>query len=140
MEIDITDLVQNPDFSPWDLCNSVANLGEDAGRMTWDNSKELAAELTLQRDRCLLDTKEKRIAFREWANGYSDFFEDAENDTRINETNALFLQWVAGDIREAFGDWPFDDWNWDDYEKECEAGHCSSNIFRSKDRVYFSFD
>jgi hypothetical protein len=137
MEIEITSLLTDPRFDPWVLCNSVANLGDNAGEVTWTNSQNLARKVHPP----LLDTPEKRRAFRKWANEYSDFFDgidDGVYDNNIARTNALFLQWIAGDIRECFGDMPYKEWDWGQYERDAEAGRCPSNIFRANGKVYFS--
>ena len=38
-EIDCTPLFASPGFDPWDCCNSVANLGQNAGKLTWRASR-----------------------------------------------------------------------------------------------------
>ena len=38
-EIDVSPLLASPGFDPWDCFNSVANLGPDAGRLTWRASQ-----------------------------------------------------------------------------------------------------
>ena len=42
-EIDCTALFASPGFDPWDCCNSVANLGDQAGHLTWEASKQSAS-------------------------------------------------------------------------------------------------
>lgn len=42
LEINITDLLNNSDFDPWVLRNSVANLGTNAAQITWNNAKNLS--------------------------------------------------------------------------------------------------
>ena len=46
-EIDVTPIFASPGFNPWDCSNSVANLGNQAGRLTWEASKQSAHLLTL---------------------------------------------------------------------------------------------
>lgn len=62
MQIDVSSLVRNEGFDPWYLCNSRANLGDDAGRTTWRASVALAQQTAP----APLDTEEKREAFRDF--------------------------------------------------------------------------
>lgn len=142
-EIDITALVSHPEFDPWQLSNSRANLGDDAGRITWRNSCALAKATAP----CPLDTEEKRAAFRDFvkdSGGWSDEEIAAWSD---EELNALFIQWVAGDIRECFGDDvdPLaDDLDtetaWAKYQEDNEKGVVPSRLFRSSDHKKLYFD
>jgi len=88
MDIDITLLV-NLDAFP--LSHSQAEGGATAGRDTWNASLEQATETAL------LNTPEKLEAFRDWAEDFGEWTWTPQ------ECNALFLQWIAGDIREAPG-------------------------------------
>ena len=52
------------------------------------------------------------------------------------EVNALFIQFVSGDMRAAFHDNEVDDEAWDAYDADDNASH---NIFRAGDgTIYFS--
>jgi hypothetical protein len=134
MEIKITSLFSDDSaFVPFDLSNNRATLGDNAGRLTWQASKECATATQPP----LLDTDEKKEAFR-------DFVRDSGGWTREEiavwddtELNALFLQWVAGDVREAFDDADFADWDWEQYEKDAETGRISSRLFKNGNDVYF---
>ncbi len=135
MEINITSLIRSEDFCPFDLSNNRATLGDDAGCLTWNASKECAAEIAPP----LLDTDEKRQEFRDWVKGSGGWGREEIAAWSDLELNALFLQWVAGDIREAFGDADPGEWDWAEYEKRASAGQVSSNIFRGDGgEVYFS--
>ena len=95
MEIDVTALFAG-DYAPRDYSASVAEIGADAGPTTWRHSCEDSA------DCMLLDTEEKREAFRSFvrdSGGWTDAEISAWPDI---ELNALCLQWVAGDVRETF--------------------------------------
>ncbi len=133
-EIEITHLFsEDSPFVPFDLSNNRATLGDNAGALTWRASLETSAEITL------LNSEERKDAFRDfvqssggWAREEIDAWSDAE-------LNALCLQWIAGDVREAFGDADFSEWDWAQYEKDAERGRISSSLFKSDDgRVYFS--
>lgn len=132
MELNITNLLaEDSAFCPFDLSNNRATLGDDAARLTWRASVECAEEITL------LDTDEKREAFRDFvreSGGWTDEEIAAWSDT---ELNALCLQWIAGDIREAFNDADPADWDWPDYQKRAEAGRISGRLFRSGEEVFF---
>ena len=45
-EIDVSPLLASPGFAPWDCSNSVANLGQNAGKLTWRASQRHASALT----------------------------------------------------------------------------------------------
>jgi hypothetical protein len=136
MQIDITNLVSRESFDVWQLSNSVANLGDNAGKITWNNSLNAAKEMPQP-----LDTEEKQKAFRKFVREYSS---ELEGDCKDNvELNALFIQWVAGDIREAFGydlAEDFNEWNWDEYEIDSEKGHVSSNLYKQDGKLYFDLN
>lgn len=134
-ELDISAIIDSPCFVPFDLSNNQATLGDDAGRLTWNASKEAARTITPP----LLDCDERREAFR-------DFVRDSGGWTREEiaawsgeELNALLLQWIAGDIREAFGDASPDEWDWDEYQKDAERGRIVGRLFKAEDgKIYFS--
>ncbi len=133
-ELNITHLFTDESpFVPFDLSNNKATLGDNAGALTWNASKECAAEIVL------LDTDEKKEAFRDFVKDSGGWSEDeiaAWNDT---ELNALLLQWIAGDVREAFDDTEFNEWDWSDYQDRSEAGSVSSRLFKADDgQIYFS--
>jgi len=133
MEIDITHLLQTEGFDTWNLSNSRANLGQDAGRITWRNSCEVGKRFAL--------TPEQTGAFK-------DFVEDSGGWTKEEiaawsqeELQALFVQWVAGDIRECFGydaGEDFSEWGWAQYEEDSQAGRIPSNLFQTDGKLYFS--
>ena len=129
MQINITSLLSAPAFVPFDLSNNVATLGDDAGKLTWDASKECAMDDEMP---CLLDSEEKREAFRVFVRGFGAWEEEEIAAWDDVELYALFLQWIAGDIREAFGDASFDEWDWDEYQEDAEAGRVSSRLWRDE--------
>lgn len=133
-EINITHLFADDSaFSAFDCSNNVATLGDNAGKLTWNAACETATEIVL------LDTDEKKDAFRDYVKDFGAWNDDeiaAWNDT---ELNALLLQFIAGDVREAFGDAEFADWDWADYQERSEHGSVSSRLFKADDgQVYFS--
>jgi hypothetical protein len=127
MEIDITRFVN--ESTPSHYSASQAELGPDAGRITWDNAKDRAKEMHL------LDTPEKLEAMRQFALASGGWNEDEVSAWSDDELNALFIQWISGDIRElnelCGGDW-----------SECaalaERGTVSGALFRADDgRVFY---
>lgn len=136
-ELDISALIGSDDFVPFDLSNNRATLGDNAGPLTRNASLEAARSIAPP----ILDTDEKRKAFRDFvrAAGAWDDKEIAAWDDI--ELNALCLQWIAGDIREAFGDVEPAGWDWEQYQKDSEAGRVSSRLFKSDDgKIYFNID
>jgi hypothetical protein len=95
MEIDITSLA-DLDASP--LSHSQAEGGPTAGPDTWNAAKQQAQETAL------LDTQEKLDAFREWVRPSGGWTREEIDNWTPQECNAHFLQWIAGDIREAPGE------------------------------------
>ena len=70
-ELDITLLVTDAEspFVPFDLSNNRATLGDDAGRLTWQASKECAQEIDM------LNTPDRVEAFKEFvrsSGGWND--------------------------------------------------------------------
>lgn len=134
MELDITDLLARG-FEPNKYCASVAMLGNDAGRITWNAAKDDAPAAGL------LDTEEKRAAFRDHAREYgawSDQEIDAWTDT---EMTALLLQIIGAEFWESGLNPDAPDWH--EYERQAEAGIVSGSLYgghmATDGRVYFSF-
>ena len=128
MEIDITDFFKTMDAPQ--LSGSRLELGQNAGQITWNNS------LAASKDKPLLDDEDKLEAFRVWLKPWGGW-DDAEIAAMTpHELNALFVQWIAGDVREAGLDTKDPDWA--EYEAGCEAGQYSSSLFGNDGKVYFT--
>lgn len=133
-EIEITALVRSEEFVPFDLSNNRATLGDDAGKLTWNASVETAKEVE-----SLIPTPEHKEAFRDFVKDFGAWSEEAIAAWSDTELDALLLQWIAGDIREAFGDADFADWDWAQYQTDAEVGRISSRLFKTDDgHVFFS--
>lgn len=135
MEIDITSLL---DVDQFERSHSRMEGGENAGQNTWLASLEAAAETVL------LDTEEKLQAMRDFARSSGGWDEEEVNAWSGQEVNALFLQWIAGDCREAGAD-SLAEIDWEEYRADCEAGQCAGRIYRgdiegdpSFGRIFFS--
>lgn len=106
---------------------SQAELGVNAGQITWNNAKTATTPFGM------LDTDEKKDAFRKFvrsSGGWNDEEVAAFSDTDLN---ALLLQWISGDIREAGLD--VEEPDWDAYEKDEQVVH---RIYLADDgEVYF---
>jgi hypothetical protein len=134
-ELEITPMLTDPEsaFVPFDMSNNRATLGDDAGRLTWEASKECAQEIDM------LNTPGRVEAFREFVSQSGGWSDEETAAMDHDELNALCLQWIAGDIREAFGDAEFSEWDWTAYGEDAGAGRISSRLYRGDDgKVYFS--
>lgn len=132
MEIDITEFFNNADPSYYSA--SAFELGQDAGRITWQNAKDSTKEYTF------LDNQDKLDCFRDWIKscGFSEAEAETVND---EELNALFIQWISGDIREledtANAIWDSVEF-WEEIQQLQEQGTIAGNIFKGIDsKVYF---
>ena len=132
MEINITSLLETDLFA---FSHSRMEGGQDAGERTWRNAKEEAATAPL------FSTPEQLQALRDYVRGFGAWEDEEIDGWDEVECNALFLQFVAGDVRTA---------GWDSLdEAEWEEGSLvnartgeraeSGNIFRAEDgRIYYS--
>lgn len=138
MEIEITRFFN--EAHPLDYSASVAEIGRDAGVATW------SAACNDSPDYFLLDTEEKREAFKAHIAGYGAWDADEVAGWTETELNALFLQLVSGDMREAGLHSGMTDADWREYEEGCEAGQNAGRIFggclsvNNDGRIYYSLD
>ncbi len=112
MELDITEFFNNA--NPASYSASAAELGDDAGRITWANAVDAADQWP-----GWLDTEDKRGEFRAYVRTFGAW-DDAEIAAWSDgELTALLVQMIAGDIRESrlqAGE------TWADYEASGNAG------------------
>ena len=121
MDIDVTDFLASTDCSM--LSGSVAELGDNAGRITWTNSIEASKEFNPLPDGDALQE------FREWLKPWGGW-DDAEITAMSDEhLRALCAQWIAGDWRECFDCDP-DGADWSEYETRASEGQCPSSFYR----------
>ncbi len=114
MELNITAYSTN-DLTPKDFSASRAEIGDNAGRDTWNAAMEESEDLTL------LKTSEEIEALK--ADVISMGMEEEEIQALSNqETNALFLQVISGDIRECSEYLEQSPIDWEGYEKEENKG------------------
>lgn len=141
MEININQLVTSRAFT---FSHSAHEGGWDAGKNTWNAAKEAAARMLL------LVTGEELEAMRKWARSSGGWTREEIAAWDADELNALFLQLVSAETREAGWD-SLEDAQWTDDgelvarfhdvpEEEWEPAECS-NIFRGTDgNFYFSLE
>ena len=132
-EIDVTSIFASPGFDPWDCFNSVANLGNQAGRLTWEASKQSAHLLTL--------SEGQKEAFREFVRDSGGWEDEEIAAWSDEELTTLCVQWIAGDIREGFGDGVSNDpaeWDWEDYDERAERGAVSSTLYLHDGKLFWS--
>lgn len=132
MEIDITNFFNNADA--FQFSHSQAEGGKTAGPDTWNAAKREGSESPL------LKTEDQIAALRLYVCDFGAWSAEEIAAWDATECNALFIQIISGDMREAGLDNEPDDEAWAEYERRSEEGNCSSNIFRSSDRVYYSLD
>ena len=132
-EIDVSPLLASPGFDPWNCSNSCANLGQNAGKLTWQASRRAASALIL--------TEGQKEAFRDFVRSSGGWDEEEVDAWSEAELTALCVQWIAGDIREGFGDDLPDDpaeWDWEDYNERAERGSVSSTLYRHDGKLFWS--
>lgn len=128
MEINITNFYN--EAAPMDYSASVAEIGANAGRDTWNAAKDDASFFQF------LDTEEKVDAFKRFVRESGGWSQEEIDSWSVRELNALFLQWIAGDIRECL-EWDVED-VWANYQEMAEAGQVPSRLFKTDDgQVYF---
>ncbi len=93
MEIDVTDMVEEAHIMP-ELSGSKWELGDDAAKITWNNS------LAYGRRYPLLTTDEQRDAAREHFREYGAWSREEIAAWPEEELQAIMCQDVAANIRE----------------------------------------
>ena len=128
MELNITRFFK--DAAPMDYSASIAEIGNEAGRLTWE------AAVDASNDYQMLDSDEKREEFRRYVEGFGAWTEAEILEWSDQELNALLIQMIAGDIREAKLD--SDNPDWEQYEKDSESGRVAGRIFKGSDsEIYY---
>lgn len=131
MELKISGFFNAAD--PFNYSASAAEMGQGAGAATWHNAKNA--------DFNLLDSEEKRAAFRAFALASGGWDEDEVGAWSHDELNALCIQWVSSEMREPVG---FElgpdttEEQWEEYRRQSEEGIISGLIFKGTDgEIYF---
>jgi hypothetical protein len=127
MELDVTHMMQDSDEMPM-LSGSVAELGKDAGKVTWNNSKAYAAE------KPLLETDEQREAARNHFGEYGAWSDDEIAAWSEEELQAIVCQEVAAEIRE------FDRFDTTaEYEQASHEGQVSGRLYQGTDGRWYCY-
>ena len=132
-EIDVSPLLASPGFDPWDCSNSAANLGQNARELSWRASQRHAPALVL--------SEGQKEAFRDWVHSSGDWTREEIETWSDADLTALCVQWIAGDVREGFGDDLPDDpaeWDWADYNERSERGSVPSTLYLSGGKLFWS--
>jgi GH18 family chitinase len=130
MEIKITSFVNS--CAPRDYSASRAEIGDDAGRVTWEAALEDSAD-----NLDLLDSADKVEAFQAFVISSGGWSEAEVTAWNHQELTALFIQWISGDLREMGID-DTSDIDWEDVESGQHSGSYPGNIFRGTDgEIYF---
>lgn len=125
MEINITRLFET--IEPEYYSASIAELGNDAGSITWKNAIAAAPRL--------LKGKEQLQEFAKYLLGFGAWSESEIKAWSVKECNALLLQLIAGDIREAGLDTKNPDWQ--QYKLDSEKGRISGRIYAADNGQVF---
>lgn len=124
--MDISALARS--INPRLYSGSVAELGPNAGPLTWEAASRDALPL--------FGDQFNREAFNAFFAGFGAW-DDAELAALTDEQCAgLMLQFISADLRECeFSDWPpvFSDSWWQCYESAARDGVVSSRFFRASD-------
>jgi len=130
-EINVTRLVTESDL--FEFSASRAERGNNAGAETWSNAKAEAADNPILSDDDLPDFRDHVRGFGAWDREEIDAWDSVE-------CNALFVQMVAGDMREAQALCPGDgpgDVDWTEYEKLAQEGTASGRVYASGADVFY---
>ena len=128
MEINITRFFN--EACPSDYSASAMELGQNVGQITWRAAMHDALEYMH------LDSDEKREAMRQHVKGFGAWNDEEIADWSAKELEALFIQMVSGDMRDA--DLSGIDTDWEAYEEGAQAGRFSSRIGRGDNgQVYY---
>lgn len=123
MKIKITEFFQYADH--FEYSASRMELGENAGKITWHNA--------CNADFTMLDTEEKLQALRHFVKDFGAWDDKEIANWSNNECNALFIQFVSGDIRESGINTENPDWQL--YEQDQNN---SGRIFKGIDNeIYY---
>lgn len=132
MEIDITSFFNEADA--YNFSASAAEMGDDAGRITWSNAMREASETAL------LSTDEELDALRAYVKDFGAWEDEEIDGWDADHCNALFIQLISGDMREIERSCMGDDGevNWTEYERLSEQGTIAGNLYRGTGgRIYY---
>lgn len=134
MEINITKYFDNEEHCL--VSGSRAELGDNAGAITWQNALESA-----QSDLLPQFTPEEIEEIRDYFGTFGAWDDEERAAWSIQEIRALVSQLISGDIREIENVCSDEDGeiDWEEYQKESEAGRVSGRIFGAADDEKFYY-
>ncbi len=129
MELDITEFFNS--CVPKHYSASCAELGNDAGTIIWENALDRSEEDNL------LDTEEKRDAFKAYVRGFGAWDDEEIDAWSKRVLNALLIQFISGDMREDRLHANMDDEEWNALDPEKSRGSIYGGPLTIDGRVYF---
>jgi hypothetical protein len=127
MELKITHMMKDADEMCF-LSGSIAELGDNAGNLTWENSQRYAKEHALL-------SAEQIEEVRNYFQSYGAWNDEEIASWSIDDVQALVTQEIAAEIREYL---TFD--SFEEYQTASEKGQASGRIFQdAKGEWYISF-
>ena len=94
MEINVTKLFSNKSYNPRLISASIAELGPNAGQITYNNSLSLANEVILVQSEDEIEEAIERL------DEYGAWELEDMKEWSLQELSALIIQFVVGDARE----------------------------------------
>jgi hypothetical protein len=125
MELNVTHMIEDKN-NMIELSGSRMEHGQDARRITWNNSIAYAS------DHPLLDTDNKRDAARAHFREYGAWAEEEINAWSEADLQGIMVQDVAAAIREMEIAETFEE-----YQKLCENGTCSGRLYKGDDDEWY---
>jgi hypothetical protein len=120
MDIDVTEFWRMSDSELMEFSASIAEMGECAGKHTWNHAKQEAERKPLVGEEGYQELREYFVEFGAWS--------EEEIATWDGQTlNALLVQFIAGDIREREG------MTLDEFEKGMEDGTVGGRLSLVRD-------
>jgi hypothetical protein len=133
MEIDITDFVSEAD--PFAFSASAAELGANAGKITWNNAKQEAQSTQWI-------SNDTRGEFESWVRDFGAWDAEEIAAWSLDDCNALLIQFISGDLREleslCYSDSDEYSVDWTKAKRLSSEGTINGCIYKGDDnRVYF---
>jgi len=130
MDIDVTTLFR--EGSAINYSASAAEIGQDAGRVTWQAALERAAEPP-----AMLDTPDKIDAMRDHLRGYGAWEDTEVAAWSAAELEAFLIQEVSATMREGGLDGQGRR-QWAAYYRMAREGRIRGNLYQHKGRVFYT--
>ena len=132
MELDITDFFLECD-NPQQYSASVAEYGDRAGPMTWENACRDASLYWL------VQTEEEVAAAQKYFVSMGAWSEYEVDQWPLENLNAMLIQDIAASMREGNLDSDATQADWEYYAALTHTGQVSGNLFKSDDgRIYYT--